>query len=76
MYGAIRLSPNTPSWRGAQLKHRNIFTFYHPSGGFPIRILCTFIVFPIRATSPAHCKVLDFITLTVLVNLYKSSLSL
>jgi hypothetical protein len=21
-------SPNTPSWRGAQLKHRNNFTFY------------------------------------------------
>jgi hypothetical protein len=22
-------SPNTPSWRGAQLKHRDNFTFYH-----------------------------------------------
>jgi len=21
--------PNTPSWRGAQLKHRVYFTFYH-----------------------------------------------
>jgi len=21
-------SPNTPSWSGAQLKHRDIFTFY------------------------------------------------
>jgi hypothetical protein len=24
-------SPNTPSWRGAQLKHRDSFTFYHSS---------------------------------------------
>jgi hypothetical protein len=26
MCGAIPLIPNTPSWRGAQLKHRDIFT--------------------------------------------------
>jgi hypothetical protein len=30
MSGAIPLLPNTPSWRGAQLKekHRDKFTFY------------------------------------------------
>jgi hypothetical protein len=27
MSGAIIHSPNTPSWRGAQLKHRDNFTF-------------------------------------------------
>jgi hypothetical protein len=27
MNGAIPPLPNTPSWRGAQLKHRDIFTF-------------------------------------------------
>jgi len=27
MYGAIRLLRNTPSWRGAQLKHKDNFTF-------------------------------------------------
>jgi hypothetical protein len=31
MTGALPPLPNTPSWRGAQLKHRDnfIFTFYH-----------------------------------------------
>jgi len=28
MSGAIPPLPNTPSWRGAQLKHRDNFTFY------------------------------------------------
>jgi hypothetical protein len=28
MSGAIPLFPNTPSWRGAQLRHRDNFTFY------------------------------------------------
>jgi hypothetical protein len=28
MRGAISPFPNTPSWRGAQLKHRDKFTFY------------------------------------------------
>jgi hypothetical protein len=27
MSGAVTPFPNTPSWRGAQLKHRNNFTF-------------------------------------------------
>jgi len=27
MYGAIPPVPNTHSWRGAQLKHRDNFTF-------------------------------------------------
>jgi hypothetical protein len=27
MRGAVRSLPNTPSWRGAQLKHRDNFTF-------------------------------------------------
>jgi hypothetical protein len=27
MRGAINPLPNTPSWRGAQLKHRDNFTF-------------------------------------------------
>jgi hypothetical protein len=27
MSGAITPLPNTPSWRGAQLKHRDNFTF-------------------------------------------------
>jgi hypothetical protein len=27
MSGAIPPFPNTPSWRGAQLKHRDNFTF-------------------------------------------------
>jgi hypothetical protein len=27
MRGAIAPLPNTPSWRGAQLKHRDNFTF-------------------------------------------------
>jgi hypothetical protein len=28
MHGAYLHYPNTPSWRGAQLKHRDNFTFY------------------------------------------------
>jgi primosomal protein N'' len=28
MSGAIPPFPNTPSWRGAKLKHRDKFTFY------------------------------------------------
>jgi hypothetical protein len=28
MSGAIPPLPNTPSWRGAQFKHRDNFTFY------------------------------------------------
>jgi hypothetical protein len=28
MSGAISLLPNTPSWRDAQLKYRDNFTFY------------------------------------------------
>jgi hypothetical protein len=28
MSGAIPPLPNTPSWHGAQLKHRDNFTFY------------------------------------------------
>jgi hypothetical protein len=28
MSGAIPSLPNTPSWHGAQLKHRDNFTFY------------------------------------------------
>jgi hypothetical protein len=28
MRGAIPVLPNTPSWRGAQLKHRDKFTSY------------------------------------------------
>jgi hypothetical protein len=28
MSGAISPLPNTPSWRGAQLKHRESFTFF------------------------------------------------
>jgi len=28
MSGAIPPLPNMPSWRGAQLKHRDNFTFY------------------------------------------------
>jgi hypothetical protein len=28
MSGAIHPLPNTPSWRGAYLKHRDNFTFY------------------------------------------------
>jgi hypothetical protein len=36
MRGAISHSPNTPSWRGAQLKHRDDFTFslYRSIEGF------------------------------------------
>jgi len=33
MRGAIPPFPNTPSWRGAQLKHRDNFTFHYPLGG-------------------------------------------
>jgi len=29
MRGAIPSLPNTPSWRGAQLKHRDNFTFWN-----------------------------------------------
>jgi hypothetical protein len=29
MSGTIPPLPNTPSWRGAPLKHRNNFTFYN-----------------------------------------------
>jgi hypothetical protein len=28
MSGTVLALPNTPSWRGAQLKHRDNFTFY------------------------------------------------
>jgi hypothetical protein len=34
-------SPNTPSWRGAQLKHRDNFTFtFDMDESFPCRLIC------------------------------------
>jgi hypothetical protein len=32
-------SPNTPLWRGAQLKHRDNFTFYYYIVGTWVQIL-------------------------------------
>jgi hypothetical protein len=38
MSGSIPPIPNTPSWRGAQLKHRDNFTFTYPGSCFlPLR---------------------------------------
>jgi hypothetical protein len=39
MSGANLHSPNTPSWRGAQLKDRDNFTFYLYLNKFNYRIL-------------------------------------
>jgi hypothetical protein len=36
------LSLNTPAWRGAQLKHRDNFTFYHHELS-RIRLSCLFL---------------------------------
>jgi hypothetical protein len=44
MSGVIPLLPNTPSWRGAQLKHRDNFTFTLP--------------FPLLSVDPLECSVL------------------
>jgi len=45
-----------------------------PSGlfpsGFPNRILYTFLIYPMRATWPAHLILLDFSTLTILAGAY------
>jgi hypothetical protein len=32
-------SPNMPSWRGTQLKHRDTFTFHSPNGNLQINHL-------------------------------------
>jgi len=40
MRGAIPPHPNTPSWRGAQLKHRNNFTFTFTREAVSEDILC------------------------------------
>jgi hypothetical protein len=57
-------SNNTLSWRGAQLKHRDNFTFTLPSplclglpsdlfpSGFPFKILYAFLISPIHSTCP------------------------
>jgi hypothetical protein len=50
MSGAIPHYPNTPSWRGAHLKHRDNFTFIFCIPFFPnflqqfIKIFCTYFV--------------------------------
>jgi hypothetical protein len=38
MRGAITPFPNTPSWRGAQSKHRDKFTFYGENGNMRISV--------------------------------------
>ena len=42
------------------------------SSGFPTKILCTFLLFPLHATCPAHLIFLDFITRMILGEEYKS----
>jgi hypothetical protein len=41
-------SPNTPSWRGAQLKHRDNFTFLN---AWVFRVVSSFQVFRIKFIS-------------------------
>jgi hypothetical protein len=47
MSGAIPPLPNTPSWRGAQLKHRDSFTFTSTS-----RVMKNIISHNIYSTLP------------------------
>jgi hypothetical protein len=57
-----------------------ILSYYLPTGlpsvlfpsGLPTKIFYAFLMSPIRVTCPAHLILLDFITLIVLVEAYKS----
>jgi len=69
MGGAVPPLLNTPSWRGAQLQHRENFTFtftlpYHRLFrlGFRTKILYALRIFPVCATCAAHLIFLHFIT--------------
>jgi len=53
MSGAIPLPPNTPSWRGAQLRHRDNFTFF-----LPFTII-------LRSKNISHLGILEISTDTV-----------
>jgi len=43
------------------------------SSGFPTNILCTFFISPTRATYPVHLTPLDFITIIIFGEAYKSA---
>jgi len=47
----------------------------HPSGlfpsGFPTKFVYAFHIFPMRGTRHAHLTILDLITLTISVEIYK-----
>jgi hypothetical protein len=74
-------SPSTPSWRGAQLKHRGKFTFTLPFHYYPpiyfyvaqvvsssqvyLTFLYEFLTAPLRATCPTHLMLLDLISLMI-----------
>jgi len=70
--------PLPTSWRPILILPSNL-RLGLPSGlfpsGFPIRILCTPLPSPIRATCHTHLILLDFTTRTVMSKVYRSSSS-
>ena len=68
-------TPNPTSWRSILILSSQLCAGF-PSGlfpsGFPIKIPNTPLLFPIRATCPAHLILLDFITRTKLGEEFRS----
>ena len=67
--------PHPTSWRSSLILSTHL-RLGLPSelipSGFPSKILYTLLSSPIRATCPAHLILLDFITRTILGEVYKS----